>query len=156
MKILTCLMHSLSSACMIDEEGLSALSWRTKTAGMINSLSTLNLCGICYPSWIPTNMWDSFENPQRAGWYHHKNSLDDLWASWESREWVPGWLQTLSQFSKRAGRRTLETTGLPVPGKMEKFILGGIERSMHVSATANMASRGEGPACGTSFPSTTG
>ncbi|KAJ7411890.1 hypothetical protein BTVI_48233 [Pitangus sulphuratus] len=36
---------------------LSALSWRTMTAKIINSQSSLKSCRICCSSWIPTNLW---------------------------------------------------------------------------------------------------
>lgn len=45
----------LSSAQMMDQAGLSALSWRT--VRMFNSQLTPNLCGIRGSSWIPTNQW---------------------------------------------------------------------------------------------------
>lgn len=37
--------------------GPSALSWKTMAVRMINSQSTLNLCGIYCSSWTPLSLW---------------------------------------------------------------------------------------------------
>ena len=47
----------LPSMLMMGFGTQCALSWRTRTVGTINSQPTLNMCGICCSTWIPTSPW---------------------------------------------------------------------------------------------------
>lgn len=56
-----------------------APSWRTMTAGMINFLTTPNLGGICYSSWIHKSMGtqeNSYQSVFLVPWCYHETSLN--------------------------------------------------------------------------------
>lgn len=65
LKYLTCLQLQCelgnNSTPMMGSGTPDALSWRTVTAGTINSQPTPNLCGTCCSSWMHTSPWGPME-----------------------------------------------------------------------------------------------
>lgn len=103
----------------MDQGGLSALRWRTLMVRMNRFHSTPKLSRICFPSWIPTNLWDLMGIMQESSksWLVSLQNLSSWFLSspenLERSQLVGSW-QMLSQFSRRPRRRTPETTGLSV------------------------------------------
>lgn len=118
----------------------SALSWRNMAVGMTSSQLTVKQCGTSCSRWTLINLWglvDSPESTQRAGWCHHKASLDDFWAVLGIQR-GSSWWEVVLVFKKgeKDDPRNYKPVSLTsVSGKlMEKIILGDIEKHLKDNA----------------------